>query len=422
MATMTVPPSTQWKRAPPATLSRSLEGLEIGIPPGAPLNKGPAVSINHLWLWKPLPRLPEQRNSSVYSRESIIDNYIDRDDKVDSTYAHPDLIISEPDEAQQSPKSPTAPSRRSLAGCGGQGERYSLMFKAFLSEEQYGVGMHLAKANHYFREKKWEIFPELAPQPVTRAPYPPARSRKWRFPRKRHPTGPDGHAISESDGFGLKLKPIRSYVEKTLSKKSSQLKTKNSPSETSVPFNARHRRNLTVTTSEASFSSLIDSAEIQRSLAEVRGRMQALSLWSHSSDDSLTNPQPWRKPVTTNLHRRFRSKGRARRSSKLIGQKAPGVRFVRYHRSPSLKGRQQCPGRRPPSPSTPSQSSHLTFPRLEYAKVLHQSTNSVLSAIDGARKKIAESRAARRRAELKKHIRVIGPVEQYPDGTVNQWL
>lgn len=429
MATMTVPPSTHWKKAPPTTVSRSLEGLEIGIPPGGLLNTGSAVSVNQLWLWKPLPRLPEQRNSSVYSRESIIDNYMDRDDKDDYTYSHPDPIVSDPNDAGQSFKSSAAFSQppAGFGGQGGRGERCSLTFKAFLSEEQYGVGMHLAKANHYFREKKWEIFPELAPQPVVQTPHPPARSRKWSLPRKRHPTGPHGHARSESDGY---LKPIRTYVQKTLSKKCSLREMKKNQCESGMVFNSRRRRHSTSTKSDASTSSsLIDSAELQRSLEAVRLRMQALSLETQSSDDDslfATNPRPSRKrtSVSTNPHRRFGSKRRPRPSSKLVRQKAPGVRFVKYRRSPSPKEGRQCPSRRPPSPlpPSPSEASHPTSPRPEYVKMLQQGTNSVLSAIDGARKKIAASRAARRRAELKKHIRVVGPVEQYPDGTVNQWL
>lgn len=419
---MTVPPSARWKKAPPTTVSKSLEGLEIGIPPGGSLNTGSAVSVNYMWLWKPLPRLPEQRNSSVYSRESIIDNYIDRDDKDDYT----DLMLSEPDDAGQPLKSPPAFSQPSSTGFGGQGERperCSLTFRTFLSEEQYGVGMHLAKANHYFREKKWEIFPELAPQPVVQTPHPPARSRKWTLPRKRHPTGPNGHARSESDGY---LKPIRTYVQKTLSKKCSLREMKKTPSETGMPFNSRRRRHSTSTTSDTSVSSsLIDRDELQRSLAAVRLRMQALSLESQSSDDDslfATDQRPWRKR-TSNPHRRFGPKRRPRPSSKLVGQKAPGVRFVKYRRSPSLKAEDRpCPGRRPPSPPSPPSPSEASPPRPEYVKALQQSTNSVLSALGGARKKIAESRAARRRAELKKHIRVVGPVEQYPDGTVNQWL
>jgi hypothetical protein len=424
MATMTVPPSTQWKKLPPTGLSRSLEGLEIGIPPGAVRSKDPAIPINNLWLWKPLPKLP-QRESSVYSRESIIDNYMDRNDKDESTYIQPDFIRSEPDVAQQSIKPPAAPSQVSLADVAGQEKRGSLMIKAFVTEEQYGMGMHLAKANHYFREKKWEIFPELAPQPAVRTLNPSSRSRKWAFHRKRHQTESYGHTSSESDGFALNLDPIRTYVKKTLSKKSSQLKMKNNASESSVAFHSRRRKNSISTASEAS----IETAELQRSLAHVRNRMQTLSLWSHSSDDSSvsTNLESWRQPTAAfkNPSRRSGPKRRPRPTSKLVGQKAPGIRFVKYRRSPSLKEGRKCPDQGMPSPSTSSQSSqssHPTSSRSEHGKMLQQGTHAVLSAIDGAKKKIAESRAARRRAELKKHIRVIGPIEHYPDGTVNQWL
>lgn len=46
----------------------------------------------------------------------------------------------------------------------------------------------------------------------------------------------------------------------------------------------------------------------------------------------------------------------------------------------------------------------------------------VAAAYDGAKQKIADVQAARRRAEMKKQIRLVGPIDQYPDGSINRWV
>ena len=46
----------------------------------------------------------------------------------------------------------------------------------------------------------------------------------------------------------------------------------------------------------------------------------------------------------------------------------------------------------------------------------------VAAAYNGAKKKIADVHPTRKKAELKKQIRLVGPIDQYPDGSVNQWV
>jgi hypothetical protein len=428
---MSLPSGTHWTKITPTTVSTSLEGLEISVPPSFDPH---TVSVNKLWLSKPLPKLPE-RISNVYSRDTIIDSYIDEDDRFDDAFLRPPSR-TDTHGARRLSKRRANTVRRSITQLSTTGNRRSLTFKAFLSEEQYGVGMHMARANHYFREKKWEMFPELAPQSVTRTGPAPARSHKWEIKLKRRQGIYHGLAPSAGHGFQLNLQPIRDYVQQTqqtLVKKTSNIRLRKKPSQVSVSL-PKHTRKASTSSTDSDLSSLtepMDNVQMQRSLAEVRERMRAMSLWSHadSSEENLTaisgrtRRQNTKKTgIPPNPPWRLRAK---HRSPTRFGTEKPRsphyVNFTRQYGSPTSAEPRLYPDRNPLSPtSTQSQSSALSLP--ECTKALQKKTSHVFSAIDGAKKKIAESRASRRREELKKHIRIIGPIEHYPDGTVNQWL
>lgn len=426
--TMSFTSGTHWRKITPTTVSRSLEGLEIGVPPSFDPH---TVSVNKLWLSKPLPKLP-LRVSSVYSRENTVESYTDTDDGFDEASLRPPTK-KETHAARRLSKRRAHAVRRSITQQNSPGNRYSLTFKAFLSEEQYGVGMHMAKANHYFREKKWEIFPELAPQSVTRTGPAPARSHRWKIKLKRRPGISNGNASSQGDGFQLTLKPIRDYLQHTqqaLVKKTSNLRLKKKPSQVTVPL-PMHTRKPSTSSNDSDLSALtdtMDNVQLQRSLAAVRERMRAMSIWSHadSSEENLTmrarrkNTKKTGMPASASWRRGAKHKTPS--PCRAEEQRSPHyIKFTRQYGSPTSAEPRLYPDRNPLSPtSTQSQSSALSLP--ECRKALQKKTSHVFSAIDGVKNKITESRASRRRDELKKHIRVIGPIEQYPDGTVNQWL
>lgn len=184
------------RKAPPVRPSKSLEGLEIVVPPGTfftsrsdlslhkslskpdlsvkkPLNK-PDLSVKKL-LNKPLPAIPlpdppPEEASSLYSRDSIIDGYISPTRTESSTEGFLLPIASEDEDEDDGyiddlATPVTAPA--STADFAAQDKASSLAFKSFLFEERYGLdNIYWAQARFknspYFREKKLDFFPELA--------------------------------------------------------------------------------------------------------------------------------------------------------------------------------------------------------------------------------------------------------------------
>jgi len=93
--------------------------------------------------------------------------------------------------------------------------RNSLLLEALISEEQTGVGAHPANANHYFREKKWEFFPELAPLPMSqlRIPSRTVKARTCREPSSKQPQSVNPNATS-----------ISASIQKAFSERTSRFK------------------------------------------------------------------------------------------------------------------------------------------------------------------------------------------------------
>ncbi|KAN0074006.1 hypothetical protein V8E54_007943 [Elaphomyces granulatus] len=151
----------------------------------------------------------------------------------------------------------------------------------------------LAKDNHYFREKKWEFFPELAPlsisqlstttvvQPCTPKP----KARKCREPSSKHP---------KSD-----MTSICAGIQKAFSEKTSKLqKSVRQCTDT-------ESRPISRDTLDKGTPSVIEGAPLQHDPAEVCDRMRALSLLPYSDvgeNDIVSYTPPPRKqhlvPVT----------------------------------------------------------------------------------------------------------------------------
>ncbi|CRG88334.1 hypothetical protein PISL3812_05363 [Talaromyces islandicus] len=398
------------KKLPPTPVASSLEGLEIGIPP---------VQFTNPWLSKPLPKIPD-RTSSIYSRDSIINSYLNRPDTNHHIQANHRKTesTSHPRHFGKRRRNNTA-TRNSIGRMSDQANRCSLTLRTFLSEEQHGVGMHLAKANHYFREKKWEIFPELGPQPVFQTGQ---RNRSQNPKRKQILGGSHGRQVSNCDNFGLSLRPITDYMQQTLVNKTSRLRLKKKTSQAGISARSR-RRNSSSSSNESEFVSAaedIDNAETRLSIAAVRRRMREISLWSRadSSEETLRyDGNEFAYPVTaTSSTWRSPASNFNASSSTTLNSRMEDRPTHYYDMSPSAKNTPSYPDKeyysQPPH--------HASLP--EYAKALQQKTSHVLLVLDGAKKKFTEARAARRRKQLKKHIRIIGPIENYPYGSASEWV
>jgi hypothetical protein len=157
----------------------------------------------------------------------------------------------------------------------------------------------LAKDNHYFREKKWEFFPELAPlsisqlstttvvRPCTSKP----KDRKCREPSSKHP---------KSD-----MTSIYAGIQKAFSEKTSKLKSGRQCTDTESRPISRDPASSVLPTLDKGTPSVIEGAPLQHDPAEVCDRMRALSLLPYSDvgeNDTVSYTPPPRKqhlvPVT----------------------------------------------------------------------------------------------------------------------------
>ena len=107
------------------------------------------------------------------------------------------------------------PSQQDWENMEGRGD--SPLLEALMSEEQTRVSTRVGNANHYFREKKWEFFPELAPIPSNtssiRPNTPKAGARNCREPSSKQPQSVNPNATS-----------ISACIQKAFSERTSKFK------------------------------------------------------------------------------------------------------------------------------------------------------------------------------------------------------
>lgn len=181
---------------PPVRPSRSLEGLEKVIPPSSPLPV--AHTRSRLHLDKPLPDIPARSGtqspahfvgSTAWSDDSsTVNSFEDNDDEDDlscrrrssiSTESYPVFVRSSSDDPDLAgfvdhPSVSTldrtdTPSADPYDNHQKTAAASSLPDITFLADERYTPppppqqhwNNHVGP-NHYFREKKWDFFPELA--------------------------------------------------------------------------------------------------------------------------------------------------------------------------------------------------------------------------------------------------------------------
>lgn len=437
------------RQAPPSRPSRSLEGLEKVIPPGADY----PGSRTDLQLNKPLPANPldfEIRDVSAWSDDTSFASSDDCAESEDSTESYPIFVSSgsddydEHDEFVDHPPAATEPLPP-VESTSPQPHDYdyhdppdassSLALNAFLSEERYGPNSSWAQSrigtNHYFREKKWDFFPELGPSGLQNSNLSHGRLNSTRrkkdagrlnlpvFNRNRwHP-----ERASAGPGFAIASNvrdSIRSYVHRTLSKAEK-------PNQHDRPVTAP---SLSCKTSMSlSERALANSGSRQASLA-MSDQSRSLLLSNtdcstderHSDDRSAHCPKQLAVPISS--YQKYGASiwdksGGTKRASHVHHRQGAHVRFPKHHtpkRSKHVADRY--------STSAPTLSSSVR-PGLQqqhskdHAKALHGSTSQVRGTFDDAKRKVTEFKENRRRERLKAQIKLVGPLNPYSSGNGN---
>ncbi|EAW09414.1 uncharacterized protein ACLA_036170 [Aspergillus clavatus NRRL 1] len=462
------------RQAPPVRPSRSLEGLEQVILPRVPRPPArPTVQLD-----KPLPDIPSQslpeasmmRGSTAWSDDSSIFSSVEsrresHSESAHSTESYPVFVRSASDElADYVDPSPavaldhspivgpyttttTASSKTILPATSYSPTLSSFQQQASSTEEQYGSPPDWVQKrsgpNHYFREKKWDFFPELAtPSALGTATgqFPPASSQlrkkhgsklnlsafDFARNRRRSNTGDRGtltlaHEVRDS---------IRSYVHRTLSKHSVD---KDRPSRQGRPVTAPSFPPSKCASSQRNTASSTGSYVLafreEPSPIDVDDRMRTLSISTSSSTSERWMESPPPAPV-------HRTKQLAvpitpyQKYGAAIWDKSGGVkrvscrqnhnvRFPKYHKknlsvsthkskpSADFAAAHQTSASSPPGRSATQQNTR------DYIRVLQDGTTQVLDVLDGAKKRVIGSSVDRRRTALKSQIRLVGPVNPY---------
>ncbi|PYI33681.1 hypothetical protein BP00DRAFT_434346 [Aspergillus indologenus CBS 114.80] len=446
------------REAPPVRPSRSLEGLEQVIPPRIP--QPPSVRPT-LLLDKPLPELPAKplpeapsimdAGSTAWSDDSsMVSSYYGsrRFSEVSTTESYPVFVRSGSDDLTELVDHPPA-----SAPIDHYGDSKPLAITAtFLHDDHVDRPapwtVKRAGPNHYFREKKWDFFPELAPQsalPSCTTNH-AAASRKKSSSRLNLAVFDFSKSCgrwSSSDKGGRALAhdvrdSIRSYVQRRLSKHSVDRDTarpSSRPDSRPDTVSSDYTRNQTPSiewtlskertdvVSPLMPPSPVDfpisgkrlsgeSSRSSRSTVSARvKRPPPLTLRKKQLAGPLSpypkhGASPWEKP------------GREKRVSYRQNRQ---VRFPKYAKRspPTPKGfiSSATP------PLTPPARSQIQQNTRDYVKAFHNGTSHLLGAIGGARKKITGAKLERRHSQLKSQIRLIGPVSPYnTQGQADPWV
>ncbi|EYE99228.1 uncharacterized protein EURHEDRAFT_408496 [Aspergillus ruber CBS 135680] len=529
--------------APPVKPSQSLEGLEQVIPPTSPLVLSSPLSLTgrpyYLQLDKPLPEKPLPNTppsmghagsmaSSNSNETSTLDSrsrYSGRESSRYSSDSCPIFVRTGSEYGGERPYSgvsgdvgkgellsPTVPTplvtRHSPdpleAFPGSDNEESDVLgdledLEAWNDDDDYNdhhldarwsqirhTATDFTQArndnSHYFREKKWDFFPELAPvagmskRPCRQASAVQAKKRNtsafdFRQTRTNTLTGAPALATNVRDS-------IRSAVQKTL--KSSLEKEKEK----------RRRQPRPSTAKRAAAASMSDFSDSTTSIKSIKSKSRSKSKQKSERSDYLYAIQKSQPPCEKNISivTRIRSLSMSTGSSSATDSprstpphhgpaypKQLAVPLSPYQKfgaaifdkpsTPSIFAKtstqphnhnrfyQTQPRTRRWSLSTPTASytststaSYITnnsstlnltatksYPKLPTSpplrsqlqrgtKALHDGTSYMRDALGGAKRRVVDARMHRRRAQLKAQIRLIGPVNPYTTyGRVDPW-
>lgn len=345
--------------------------------------------------------------------------------------------------------------------------------------------------NHYFREKKWDFFPELAtpgalpggkfPSGRPASTTPQTKTKTGKSSRTRNLSTFDFGRLNGNRGRGNTLDlaqnvrdSIKSVQRKLSNKPSSLEKEKARQRQQPRPSTARSERygygalsQRTATTPSSQRTGTTDSGsrngngngsttkppnyeDIFTASDRLKRTLSAMSTRSSIMASPQSLPLPRRpKPLAIPLSP-YQKYGAAiweksSRGSMQTRHRIPShnVRFPRYYQNrrrwssslfstSSSSSSSSFPSTTSTSSSTSSSDSDqinrlrmtqsnpdlpvsipLRSQLHEYMRALQDGTSSMLGAIDGAKRRVIDSRMDRRRAQLKARIRLVGPVDPY---------
>ncbi|GIK01274.1 hypothetical protein Aspvir_005306 [Aspergillus viridinutans] len=471
------------RQAPPVRPSRSLEGLEQVVPPRVP--QPPTRPTPQLD--KPLPDLPSQvrslpdasemRASTAWSDDSSTISSVDSDgsqngESTHSTESYPVFVRSASDDlvglVDHPPVSSLDRAEQIVDPCvkpltiASYSPRLSLSHHALSvsKDDRYGSPPEWAPKragpNHYFREKKWDFFPELATPsvlgPGAAGRFPPASSQsRKRNGSKLHLSsfefGRNRRRSNTSDRCTLTLAhevrdSIRSYVHRTLSKRSAEKDKSKRPGRPATapsfypPKCASSQE--AAPSSDHSYSYYGTSREESSPVdMDVRMRTLSISTTSTASERGVESPKPIPLHRTKQLavpitpYQKYgaaiwdKSGGTKRVSYRPNHQ----VKFSKHQRNiyPSStqksKSSPDYTSSNPTAPLSPPVRSVIQQNTREAMRVLQDGTTQVLDVLGEAKKKVIGSSVDRRRMQLKSQIKLIGPVNPYTTyGRVDSWI
>lgn len=495
--------------APPVNPSRSLEGLENSVPPTSPLSLAGRpyyLQPNKPLPEKPLPETPAIMGyySTAWSNDTSTINSSSRCSSRESsrysTDSYPIFVSSGSEDEVDQDHHPLPPS-----GSEGVGKVNDLAspgaipapLGAFLAsddddddesnnsdksndenedDEPYGPAIRHTITdwtqnrygpNHYFREKKWDFFPELAtPSALPNGTWPSPRpasalQNHSKSFRKRNLSAFDLRKLNRNRGNSTTTgsvalannvrNSIRNVVQRTLAKPT--LLDKEKEKHRREPRPSTVQRTATGSTDRSggacssaskpprSYEDVFSASERMRSFS-ISTRASTMGRSSSSSPRSAPPQRPkqlamplspyqkygaaiWEKPQngsaaassTTKLHQvqfpRYYQNNRRWSSSLLSSAASTTTSSSSSDQSTPLAKTQSNPVLPVSVSVSPPLRSQVQRSTREYARALQDGTSYMLEVLDIARRRVVDARTDRRRAQLKAQIRLVGPVNPY---------
>lgn len=302
------------------------------------------------------------------------------------------------------------------------------------SDAQYGRlsqwSQNRSGTNHYFREKKWDFFPELATPSAQAGQSSLAGGRTSPALRSVKSRKKDGRLnVSKSrrwhslDKAGLGLAygvrhSIKTYVHRTLSRDSTEAKAKEAPRPSTAPVDvldghAFHRpedikvtvhSDVNIQLRTLSISTASTASETPPSPASPRSFQRQKQLAVTMSNYQKYGPTIWEAP---------------KKSKKKSSQKQL---YTGTQSTPTSPTAPQFSVANPTPPLSPPLKLQLQNGSREAVRVIQSGKSQVLFALDGAKKRMAESKDERRREQLKAQIKLIGPVNPHTYMQADPWV
>lgn len=453
------------------------------VHPGTPVPY--AHTISRLYLDKPLPDLPSRSptpliGSTAWSDDSSTASLDDPDDShseascpvfvrsgsdlVDGDGDRPVSTLTHDHDHDHDHKHPE-PKPAGLSSWLAE-DRYSYRPPAPTPPPHWN---NRAGPNHYFREKKWDFFPELATpgalpenSPHSAAPRPKIKKDSVSRSASRWMPNPAEKGAALANDVRNSIR----YLQRRWSRTSlDRAKSKRSQRPTTAPSSESSYTPRSCTAppaSEFDGSSYSPASPVSHE-KEVLTQLSLSPTGSSISDQSIlaqaeSTKDQKRLAVPISPYQRYGAAiwdKSGREKKRLSYRQTPRVRFPKYHGRRKNRASQPkqdafvaplSPGESALSPGSGSGSgswsrSGRTNTRkplqqgTRYAvRALQGGTSQVLVAIDDARKKIARSGSGmrlrsgsgskldRKRSQLKSQIRLVGPADEYSHSDRDPWF